>query len=223
MEINTELNARNFRLFSELWETGFGGKNAETTCKGWIYPDVDLVVLDDFIRRYDFHAGQTGLKSDLQAYLDLIADRHPKADVLLISPTGGSGEVEPFTLLNQERKVSPERLEGAIWKLNKDRVASRGDEKLGLSDAQKAAAVALAEGRTDGGVSDTHYREVRSKPLLMLHSLHPKSDQVQGPIAAFGMSFPFEKDIPTINVVVNKIWLQQQQGPADSPDDEEED
>jgi hypothetical protein len=220
---NAELNARNFRLFSELWETGFGGKNAETTGKGWIYPDVDLVVLDDFIRRYDFHAGQTGLKSDLQAYLELIADRHPKADVLLISPTGGSGEVEPFTLLNQERKVSPERLEGAIWKLNKDRVASRGDEKLGLSDAQKAAAVALAEGRTDGGVSDTHYREVRSKPLLMLHSLHPKSDQVQGPIAAFGMSFPFEKDIPTINVVVNKIWLQQQQGPADSPDDEEED
>jgi hypothetical protein len=46
---------------------------------------------------------------------------------------------------------------------------------------------------------------------------------VQGPIAAFGISFPFEKDIPTIKVVVNKIWLQQQQGPADSPDDEEED
>lgn len=220
---NTELNARNFALFSQMWQDGFGGKTGEDTGKGWIYRDVDLAVLGDFLRRYDFHSGQTGLKSDLQAYLELIGDRHPKADILLISPEGGSGDAQPFTLLNQERKVSPERIEGSIWKLNKDRVASRGDEKLGLTDKQKLSAVALAEGRTDGGVSDTHYREVRSKPLLMLHSLHPKSDEVKGPIAAFGMSFPFETDIPTIDVVVNRIWLQQQQGPADSSDDEEED
>jgi hypothetical protein len=219
---NKELNARNFGLFADLWQNGFGGRTAEPTGKGWIYRAVDIAVLDDFLRRYDFHAGQAGLKSDLQAYLELIADRHPKADVILISPEGGSGAVKELTLLNQERKVSPERLEGSIWKLNKDRVASRGDEKLGLSDTQKKTAVLLAEARTDGGVSDTHYREVRAKPLLMLHSLHPKS-AVEGPIAAFGMSFPFEKDIPTIDVVVNKIWLQQQQGPADSPDDEEED
>lgn len=220
---NAEVNARNFALFADLWQKGFGGRTAEPTGKGWIYRDVDIAVLDDFLRRYDFHAGQVGLKSDLQAYLELIAERHPKADVLLISPEGGSGAAKAFTLLNQERKVSPERLEGSIWKLNKDRVASRGDEKLGLSETQKASAVLLAEARTDGGVSDTHYREVRAKPLLMLHSLHPKSAEVEGPIAAFGMSFPFEKDIPTIDVVVNRIWLQQQQGPADSPDDEEED
>jgi hypothetical protein len=220
---DAELNARNFALFAELWKNAFGGLASTDTNKGLIFSNVDLKVLENFLRRYDFHSTQVGLKSDLIAYLELIADRHPKADVLLISPEGGSGADEPFTLRNQDRIVGKSRLEGSIWKLNKDRVASRGDEKLGLSGPQQDAAKALAAGNDGGAVSDTHYREIRNKPLLMLHSLHPKSDEVKGPIAAFGMSFPFETDIPTIDVVVNKIWLQQQQGPADSPDDEEED
>ena len=220
---DAELNARNFALFAELWENAFGGLPCRDTGKGLVFENVDLSILDDFLRRYDFHSAQIGLKSDLIAYLELIADRHPKADVLLISPEGGTGEEKPFTLRNQARVVGKDRLEGAIWKLNKDRVASRGDEKLGLSGPQQDAAKALAAGNDGGGISDTHYREVRKRPLLMLHSLDPKGDEVKGPIAAFGMSFPFEHDIPTIDVVVNKIWLQQQRGPVDSPDDEEED
>lgn len=223
VSIDAELNARNFALFAELWENNFGGAASDNTNKGLIFSNIDLKVLDDFLRRYDSHSAQIGLKSDLIAYLELIADRHPKADVLLISPEGGSGGDKPFTLRNQDRIVGKDRLEGSIWKLNKDRVASRGDEKLGLSAPEQDAAKALAAGDEGDTVSDTYYREIRNKPLLMLHSLHPKSDEVKGPIAAFGMSFPFEADIPTIDVVVNKIWLQQQQGPADSPGDEEED
>lgn len=73
-----------------------------------------------------------------------------------------------------------------------------------------------------GAVSDTHYREVREKPLLMIHSLEPKGDSVAGPIAAFGISFPFGDYLTTINVVVNKVWLKQMQGYADDPDDEED-
>jgi len=222
VSIDPELNARNFSLFSCLWRNAFGGAKSEDTGKGLIFRDVKLAVLEEFLRRYEPHTNQASLKSDLIAYLDLISDRHPHADVLLISPEGGSGGGD-FNLRNQERVVDKERFDGAIWRLNKDRVASRGDEKLGLSDDQKQAAKDLTESRGRGGtVSDTHYREVRNKPLLMLHSLHPKSDEVMGPIAAFGMSFPFEKDIPTINVVVNKIWLKQMQA-VESAQDEDED
>lgn len=223
VSIDPELNARNFALFSEYWQNAFGGALSKDTGKGLIFYDVKLVVLEDFLRRYDFHANQTGLRSDLLAYLELIRDRHPNVDVLLISPEGGTGGAQ-FALRNQDRAVGKDRLEGSIWKLNKDRVASRGDEKLGLSAAEKKAAETLAESKVKGGaVSDTHYREVRNKPLLMLHSLHPKSEDVNGPIAAFGISFPFEKDIPTIDVVVNKIWLQQMQAIEDVDTDDEED
>jgi len=223
VSIDPELNARNFELFSEYWQNAFGGAKCDDTGKGLIFRDVKLKVLEDFLRRYDFHANQTGLRSDLLAYLELIRDRHPHADVLLISPKEGSGGAQ-FALRNQDRAVGDGRLSGSIWKLNKDRVASRGDEKLGLDDTEKSAAEALAESKKKGGsVSDTHYREVRKKPLLMLHSLNPKSEDVNGPIAAFGMSFPFEKDIPTIDVVVNKIWLQQMQAIEDVDNEDEED
>jgi hypothetical protein len=45
---------------------------------------------------------------------------------------------------------------------------------------------------------------------------------VTGPIAAFGVSFPYGDYSTTINVVVNKVWLQQMQGYADDPDEEDD-
>ena len=82
----------------------------------------------------------------------------------------------------------------------------------------------MIAGNDDGSeaVSDTHYRMVRNKPLLMIHSLEPKGDAVTGPIAAFGMSFPYGDYSTTINVVVNKVWLQQMVGYADDPAEEED-
>lgn len=225
VSIDAGLNSRNFKLFSDLWSTDFGGVKPENTGKGLIYRDVGLNILEDFLLRYDFHSGQVALKADLLAYIELIADRHPKADILLISPENGSGGLEPYRLRNQERTIGEGRLEGLIWKLNKDRLASRGDEKLGLNEDQIHEAeeeAAKDEESKSKKPSDFHYRFVRKKPLLMLHSIEPKDKDVKGEIAAFGMSFPFEKDIPTIDVVVNRIWLQQMQGYVDDPDEEED-
>jgi len=108
--------------------------------------------------------------------------------------------------------------------LNKDRVASRGDEKLGLSPEQQAEAVALAAfGDNPVAPSDTHYREIRNKPLLMVHCLEPHGDsRVKGPIAAFGVSFPPGHYETEIEVVANKDWLERMQGTPDDPDAEED-
>jgi hypothetical protein len=119
--------------------------------------------------------------------------------------------------------VGPGQPNGTAWLLNKYRVASRGDEKLGLNDTQQEEAKALAGGKDGTGtVSDTHYRMVRNKPLLMIHSLEPRGNIIKGPIAAFGVSFPYGDYSTTIKVVVNKVWLQQMQGYSDDPDDEED-
>jgi hypothetical protein len=118
-------------------------------------------------------------------------------------------------------------------------VASRGDEGLGLTregkdTAQKYAEEGKAKRRTRSGgsslkpaeiervaASDAHYRMVRAKPLLMIHSLEPTGEIISGPIAAFGVSFPFG-DSATIKAVVNKVWLKQMLGSSDDPDDEED-
>jgi hypothetical protein len=217
-----DVNARNFELIVEHWRDGFGGLPAEATEKGVIFRDVPVTAIEAFLARFECHSTFAGIKSDVVNYLERIAEKRPLTDVLLISPSGIPGE-NPFTLRNQVRVVGKDQPNGTAWRLNKDRVASRGDEKLGLSDAQRKEAEALARGEDGtGAVSDTHYRMVRNRPLLMIHSLEPRNGAVTGPIAAFGVSFPYGDYSTTINVVVNKVWLQQMQGYGDDPDEEED-
>lgn len=218
-----DVNARNFDLISEQWRGGFGGRPEEDTGKGLIFRDVPIAVVEDFLIRFECHSTFAGIKSDVVNYLERIAEKRPLADVLLISPGGKPGDSGPFTLKNQVRVVGKGQPDGTAWRLNKDRVASRGDEKLGLDEAQRKEAEALAGGEDGtGAVSDTHYRMVRNRPLLMIHSLEPRDGAVAGPIAAFGVSFPYGDYSTTINVVVNKVWLQQMQGYDDDPDEEED-
>lgn len=218
-----DVNVRNFALVTEHWRSGFGARSEEATEKGFIFRDVSVEVIDDFLTRFECHSAFAGQKADVVSYLERIAAKRPLADVLLISPEGGSGGEGPFTLRNQVRVVGEGQPNGTSWRLNKDRVASRGDEKLGLSDAQRNEAESLAGGKNgSGAVSDTHYRMVRNKPLLMIHSLEPRGESVAGPITAFGVSFPYGDYSTTINVVVNKVWLQQMQGYVDDPDEEED-
>jgi len=221
--IDPDLNRRNFELIAECWKEGFGGVTPEDTGKGVIFRDVPVRSVEDFLLRFEAHSRYAGPKSDIIDYLSRISERRSAADVLLISPDGGGSNGEPFTLRYQERVVGEGQPEGTSWRLNKDRVASRGDEKLGLSAAQIAEAEQIAKSDNgSGAVSDAHYRMVRNKPLLMVHSLQPKGDGVTGPVAAFGVSFPYGDYTTTINVVVNKVWLRQMQGFDDSPDEEED-
>jgi hypothetical protein len=222
VSIDPELNGRNFDLIAEHWRNGFGGRPEEDTGKGLIFRDVPITVLENFLTRFETHSTFAGIKSDVVNYLERIAEKHPRADVLLISP-GGVPSDRPFTMSDQIRVVGNNQPDGSAWRLNKDRVASRGDEKLGLDDMQRQAAeTQVAEEGGSGAVSDTHYRMVRNRPLLMIHSLEPRDGAVAGPIAAFGVSFPCGDYSTTVNVVVNKVWLQQMQGYADDPDEEED-
>jgi len=213
------VNEDNFNLIEKYWREGFGGRVPKDTSKGVMFRDVNVERIEDFLIAFKAHSEAVDRKADIVAYLRALADKHPNGDVLLISP-GGIDQTAPYTLKVQERVVTS--LRGSAWQLNKDRVASRGDEKLGLSDDQQAAARAAAEEKGKP-VSDVYYREVRNKPLLMIHSLQPTQNrEVRGPIAAFGVSFPPGHYDTEIEVVVNRIWLQQMQGAPDNPDDEED-
>lgn len=214
-----KVNEDNFTLIDKSSREGFGGRLPEDTTKGLIFRDVDVERIEDFLIAFKAHSEAADRKADIVAYLRALAQKHPLGDVLLISPSGVD-RTGPYALNVQERVVT--NLRGSAWQLNKDRVASRGDEKLGLSGDQQAAAKDAAEGKGKP-VSDVHYREVRNKPLLMIHSLQPTGNRdVQGPIAAFGVSFPPGHYDTEIEVVVNRIWLQQMQGVPDDPDDEED-
>lgn len=232
VSIDPEVNSKNFSLISEFWQSGFGGGREEPTKKGLIYREVPVSILNEFLTRFECHASISATKSAVKDYLDKIKEKYPFADVLLISPTRGMQTSKHLALNSQERVVGSNQPKGNAWHLNKGRVASRGDEQLGLSDTQiKEAQKKATDGREEAlddaigkiAVSDTHYRMIRNRPLLMIHSLAPKEDIVPGPVAAFGISFPYGDETTTINVVVNKIWLQQMMGYSDNPDEDDHD
>jgi hypothetical protein len=224
--ISDVVNDMNEKLIAEFWRDGFGGSTERTT-KGWIVRDVAHEVIQDFLGRFQVHKDFAPIKQTIMAYLDQIEDRFPLADVLLISgDKGGDSETE-YRLGGQERTAKD--VSGDGWRLNRYRVASRGDEKLGLLPDQAAEAVRYAledeaNESKDKAPSDYHYRVVRNKPLLMVHVLVPTGHPtVSGRVPAFGVSFPDRLFDRQVEIVANKIWIEQMYGSMeDNPDDEED-
>ncbi|MEG0921748.1 MAG: Z1 domain-containing protein [Comamonas sp.] len=253
LSTDDSVNAANMKLLQDSWSAGFGGSTGEETeakdlisgkvlvpSKGLIFRDVNISEIENFLRGFDVHSEFEGTKKVAIAYLSAIATANPRGDVVLISP-GGIPE-QAFALNTQKRSAQSNTNEGQTvnhivgtsWNLPKGRVASKGDERLGLSkeqleraemNARTDAFRVMTEGKTekerenaairvekaDAGrpvVSDWFYREQRAKPLLMIHSLEPTgNDALKGPIISFGISFPPGDYVTSVSVVANRIWM----------------
>lgn len=217
-------NASNEEVIADFWRNGLGG-SSEPTGKGWIIRDVPVGNIEDFLNKFRTFEAFTERKSAAINYLRAISEVYPVGDVLLISiRANGENEAE-YRLGSQDRSSArPDKHFPSAWRLSKDRVASRGDEKLGLSEGQRAVAVDLA-GQRGKQPSDTHYREVRNRPLLMVHVLGPMGeDKEEVRVPAFGISFPGGHYGVEVPVVVNKVWLELMEGgfANDDPDQEED-
>lgn len=210
-----DINSKNEELITHFWREGFGGRAEEETGKGWIYRDVPVGVMAEFLYQFRTHYDFAEMKSAVTNYLLAIADKYPEGDVLLISKN--SGQARKFHLGAQGR--SGKNWIGDKWTLNKYRVASRGDEKLGLTADQLKRAEKEA---SSSNPSDTHYRDVRNKPLLMIHILEPK-ERPGVRVPAFGVSFPPGNFAKEVEIVVNKVWLEKLYGSlTDNPDEEDD-
>ncbi|WP_081562971.1 Z1 domain-containing protein [Parasaccharibacter apium] len=226
LPLDIDVNQENEELIAEYWRNGFGGI-VQPTEKGWFVPDVDVERVYEFLTQFKAHKSARRRKADVTEYLDKIAWKFPKADVLLISK--GPGDPAAYRLGAQDRtaekNATPDK-----WQVSGYRVASRGDEKLGLTPDQISAAEELVSedaGSKKKQPSDIHYRIVRNKPLLMIHVLEPvRNPKFTGyRVPAWGVSFPgglygSEFDI---EVIANKVWLEEVYGSMDdSPEDDED-
>lgn len=222
--IDAGINLENEKLIEEFWRSAFGGKIVATK-KGWFIPDVEIADIDAFLTRFRVHKNYAPDKSLTIQYLDAVAEKFSRGDVLLISTGDQAAAQKEFRLGAQERVA--ETVTADSWRLNGYRVASRGDEALGLSDPQIEEAridAANDENSKSKKPSDFHYRVVRNKPLLMVHVLAPTgSEVVQGRIPAFGVSFPDGLYGTQIEVVANRVWLEQMAGSLDDGPDDDED
>lgn len=226
LPVDSKVNTQNEILIQEFWRSGFG-KNTIETRKGWFIPDIEIDRISAFVTQFKVHAASGSLRSSVLDYLHAISERFPLGDVLLISK--GDGNSSQFRLGAQQRSAKGANAGG--WQLSRYRLASRGDEKLGLSGEQVAQAYEVVENdRNSKGKepSDFHYRVVRNKPLLMIHILEPKEtalEELRGQrVPAFGVSFPNGLFDTEIEVVANRVWVEQMYGSfEDDPNAEDDD
>jgi hypothetical protein len=224
LSLEPKANSDNERLIAEYWRSAFGGGTLEVTEKGWFIPDVGVDRIEEFLTKFTSHKEAILPKSWALDYLRAIADRFPKGDVLLISK--GPGDPVGLRLGSQERTARDATGDG--WRLSGYRLASRGDERLGLDNDQldEAVAAAAADGSSrTGKPSDFHYRVVRNKPLLMLHVLDPLENAAfKGlRVPAWGLSYPDGLYRTQIEIVANKLWIEQMYGTPDDDQDAEDD
>ena len=114
--------------------------------------------------------------------------------------------------------------------MNKQRVASRGSEAVGLSDAQIEGVKNLARDE-DVSIADKHYRRIRNRPMLMLHilNLNYEPDELSATIRlvdqvpAIGIAFPGGDFTTTVDYVFNKVKLNEiRKEGIDDPDNEDD-
>lgn len=226
LPLDPNVNQENEELIAEYWRDEFGG-TVEPTEKGWFIPDVDVGKVDEFLLRFKAHKSARKRKADAVEYLLKIAPKFSKADVLLISK--GPGDPAAYRLGAQDRTAEKDATPDK-WQVSGYRVASRGDEKLGLTDAQISDAEKLASEDTRSKKkkpSDVHYRMVRKKPLLMIHVLEPTENPAFAGyrVPAWGLSFPdglYGADFE-IEVIANKVWMEEMYGSMDDDPDADED
>jgi len=229
LSTDNDINVANDQLISKYWrEAQERGMLEKLDKKGWIIRDIPVTKIEEFLVEFRTHPEIVERKNSLIAFLQALNSAHPFGDILLLSIPGNGEDVENFRLGTQERqsaRLDPD-IEGA-WHLSKDRVASRGDEKLGLSTDQihEAERIASEDGNSrTGKPSDVHFRRVRNKPLLMLHVLGPVGNSgLDERVPAFGVSFPDGYYQTEIEVVVNRVWLERmRRSEIDNPDEEED-
>lgn len=202
---------------------------------GEVWKDVDFEDVLEFTGQFRFHRELQGLKDAFLNYARAVSDRHPFWDVAFISLKTLGPAIQTLPMAKQTRQIGKTNdqvkvpSEESGWYVgNKQKVAGTGVEGVGLESEQieKAYDIARENKREKPTDRDFRHKDVRGKPLLMLHLLE-LFDQV-GPerrikaenVPALGFSFPATGLIRSVDYVVNKVWLQNDM--FDSADEEDD-
>lgn len=173
-----------------------------------LFRKVDAKTILDFVSSFGTHPGQLDMQT--APLINYIRDRGlDEWDVVLLSSSRAKSEnldiqdVHGLPVGLQmrivERRTNARFANALLVSGTKRRVASRGVERIGLTQEELDAA-RTAHGNSKKSIPDHLFRHQRTRPLLMLHLLRTKTKvksddgaeiEVPGDVhAAYGLSFP---------------------------------
>ncbi len=226
-------------LARALEAEGLPLKSAQKVTGGYLLSDVPVAPVRDFIAAFVNHPGSllTDTRPVCQHIDDRAATELAEWDVLFSSlqkreEYGLSDQSLGVTINCPRRSAGKESTDGTLRVTNKQRVASRGVEKTGLTDDQIEHAELEYRERGDAKQSkdgswnypDRIYRAKRERPLLIVHllAIGGKDDDLRGnePVVAWSISFPgTAMEEKKVTYVVNTTWVRENF--SDELDDEE--
>lgn len=152
-------------------------------------------------------------------------DEMPEWDVCLFSPSraeAGEFKLGGRKVQLQERSSSWDEADDGVgyFRINgkSSRVASRGQERVGLSDGEVKQAredFFATPGNEGKSISDRAYRLARTRPLLMLHLLRlresnpPQGQEPREELGALAWGISFKatgRPEQQVEYVVNTTW-----------------
>jgi hypothetical protein len=238
-----EVRQRNLDEMASLYKklnNSFGDRRLDTR-EGVVWRGVPFEHVITFMEGFRFHKGLhvkgINYKDAFLSYTREVSDRHPLWDIAFVSLVGGNPADDRLPMAVQRRQVGrnkgtltimPTKEEAGWWIGNKQKVAGTGVERIGLNEKEIAEAerIARENGRVKPTDRDYRHKDVRGRPLLMLHLLElfnreeDNDDVLAENMPAVGFSFPATGDVRTVECVVNKVWLENDM--IDSPDEEDD-
>jgi len=201
------------KLVTQIGLTCVGGR--QDVQEGFLWQNVDAEEVKNFLRSWRNHEQNMSAQA---GPLNRFIEEHQSTylaqwDVCLFSPSNGRDEIDvgPCRVRKAFRDTTPTQDTLRVSKRS-SRVASRGNEKAGLTaDEIQAAREAFRQDHPGKAmnISDRYYREVRQRPLLMLYALEISSETSWVP--AWGISFPgILPEGDTVEYVVNTTWFREQ-------------
>src|SRR6185312_10279074 len=182
---------------------------AEKVSGGWLVSKAPVAPVDSFLAEFQNHkASMITETGPVRAYIEERKGSEMKEwDILFASleEESPNGLVDDSLgrRINCQRRSSGEKSNAGVTLLitNKHRVASRGVEKIGLTNDQIAQAERMYRERKEipagaapVNYSDRIYRPVRERPLLVVHllAIGKENDNLstQSPVVAWSISFP---------------------------------
>ncbi len=223
------------RLADQMRADGLAPERGTKYQGGRLVRDVPVRLVDAFLGAFKNHP--RSVKTETGPVRRYITDR-PKElgswDVLFVgvereTSVSLTSNLLGFRLVCQRRADGTPDDDSMLMVTKKQRVASRGVEKVGLSSVQRETAETKYREEKPGAKNfpDRIYRAERSKPLLIVHLLAiGKKDEnlsKNPPLVAWSLSLP-KTDRPEkmVEYVVNKTWFREQYGDGDLDDDHDE-
>ncbi|MXX69850.1 MAG: endonuclease [Gemmatimonadales bacterium] len=222
-------------LVDRLKERGLAPQLGTEEGGGRLVRNVPVQLVDRFLAVFKNHPGS--FMTEPEPVRRYIADRPAELshwDVLFAGVKRETSkslitELLGFRLVCQRREDGRPEDESMVMVTKKQRVASRGVERVGLTAEQRATAERKYR-RSNPGIEnrpDRIYRMERTTPLLIIHllAIGEKDEDLSNelPFVAWSLSLPkTSRPEQTVEYVVNRTWLQEQYGDDDADDDPDE-